>query len=59
MKTKETYQKTADTFKKKGDREWAKAKSGGGGHHYDNAKQNYDTAKKSPTKGGQYEVSNL
>lgn len=27
-KSKETYQKVADTFKKKGDKEWAKAKNG-------------------------------
>ena len=50
MKTKETYEKVADTFKKKGDKEWAKAKSGDGGHHYDNAKRNYETAKKAQEK---------
>ena len=50
MKSKETYEKVADTFKKKGDKEWAKAKSGEGGHHYDNARRNYETAKKAQSK---------
>lgn len=34
MKSKETYAKVADTFKKKGDSAWAKAKSGEGNHNY-------------------------
>ena len=50
MKTKETYEKVAETFKKKADKEWAKAKSGEGGHHYDTAKKYYDTVEKAKKK---------
>ena len=50
MKSKETYEKVAETFKKKGDKEWAKAKNGEGGHHYENAKKAYETAKKAQAK---------
>lgn len=35
---------SADTYKKKGDREWAYAKNGKGGEHYQYAKQAYDRA---------------
>jgi len=50
MKSKETYQKVANTFTKRGDKEWAKAKNGEGGEHYQNARQNYATAKKAQDK---------
>jgi len=50
MKSKETYQKVAETFKKKADKSWAKAKNDEGGHHYGNAKRNYETAKKAQDK---------
>lgn len=50
MKSKETYGKVADTFKKKGDKEWAKAKAGEGGQHYENARKAYDTAEKARKK---------
>ena len=49
-KSKETYLKVAETFKKKADKEWAMAKSGDGGHHYDNAKRGYATAEKARKK---------
>jgi hypothetical protein len=52
-KSKETYQKVADTFQKKGDKEWAMAKSGDGGYHYDNAKHDYSTAEKARKKAGE------
>ena len=45
-KSKETFEKVADFFQKRGDKEWAKAKNGEGGYHYNNAKQNYDSAQK-------------
>lgn len=45
-KSRETYEKVADTFEKKGDKEWAKAKAGEGGHHFENARRNYATAEK-------------
>jgi len=46
MKSKETYQKVAETFKKKGDKEWAKAKNDEGGQHYEKARKAYATAKR-------------
>jgi len=49
-KSKETYNKVAETFKKKGDREWAKAKNGQGDHHYANARKAYATAEKARKK---------
>lgn len=39
------YDSTAKTYKEKGDREWAYAKNGQGGEHYEYAKQAYDKAK--------------
>lgn len=36
---------TADTYKKKGDREWAYAKNGKGDEHYQSARDAYDRAK--------------
>jgi len=45
-KSKETYEKVAETFQKKGDRHWAEAKSGKGDHHYGLAKSAYNTASK-------------
>lgn len=49
-KSKETYKKVAETFKKKADREWAKAKNDEGGHHYKNAQSYYETVKKAQEK---------
>ena len=43
-KTAETYGKVAETFTKKGNTEWAKAKSGKGDEHYGIAKGFYATA---------------
>lgn len=37
---------TAETFEKKGKKEWARAKNDEGGHHYENAKNAFDRAKK-------------
>lgn len=45
-KSPETYEKVASTFKKKGDRAWAEAKSGKGDHNYGIAHSFYDTANK-------------
>jgi len=49
-KSKETYQKVAETFKNKGDKEWAKAKNNEGDHHYAAAKKAYDTSEKARKK---------
>lgn len=38
---------TADTFEKKGKREWAYAKNGHGGEHYAKARDAFDRAKSS------------
>lgn len=46
MKSKETYEKVAETFEKKAAREWAKAKNGEGGHHYQSSRDSYSTAQK-------------
>lgn len=49
-KSKETFQKVADSFKNKADKEWAKAKdpdrSDEAGKHYNNAKTAYNTMHK-------------
>ncbi len=50
MKSKETYKKVAETFKKKADRAWAKAKNGGEGHNYTYARNFYETSKKAEKK---------
>lgn len=39
------YESTADTYQKKGDREWAYAKNGKGDEHYKKAKESYEKAK--------------
>jgi hypothetical protein len=45
-KSKETFEKVAKFFTEKGQKEWAKAQSGEGGHHFSNAKKAFDTAEK-------------
>jgi len=50
MKSKETYAKVAETFKKKGDKAWAKAKNGEGDHYYEYARKSYESAKKAEEK---------
>ena len=49
-KTAETYAKVAETFTRKGNTEWAKAKSGEGDEHYGIAKGFYATAEKARQK---------
>ena len=39
------YDSTADTYEKKGKREWAYAKNGQGDEHYGKAKDAFDRAK--------------
>ncbi len=39
------YDSTAKTYREKGDREWAYAKNGLGGEHFQYARQAYDKAK--------------
>ena len=45
-KSKETFEKVAKFFTEKGQKEWAKAKNGDGGHHFANARKAFDTAEK-------------
>lgn len=44
------YNSTADTFEKKGKREWAYAKNGLGGEHFAYARDAFDRAKRSREK---------
>ena len=44
------YESTAETYKKKGDRHWARAKNGGGGEHYGIARDAYDRANRNREK---------
>jgi len=44
------FDSTADTFEKKGNREWAYAKNGLGDHHYGKARDAYDRAKRNREK---------
>lgn len=45
-KSKETFEKVAKFFTEKGQKEWAKAKNGEGGHHFSTAKKAFDTAER-------------
>lgn len=45
-KSKETFEKVAETFEKKGAKDWAKAKNGEGGFYYESARRNFSTADK-------------
>lgn len=44
------FETTAQTYKKKGQREWAKAKNGQGGEHYGRARDAFDRAKRNQAK---------
>ena len=44
------FDSTADTYDKKGRREWAKAKNGQGGEHYAIARDAFDRAKRNREK---------
>ncbi len=52
------YMSTADTYQKKGAKEWAKAKNGDGGEHYQRAKQAYETARVCREKAEQLQKQN-
>ena len=43
---KKKYEHTADTYEKKGKREWAYAKNDKGGEHFAKARDAFDRAKK-------------
>lgn len=45
-KSKETFEKAAEFFKKRADREYAQGKNDEGGFHFNNAKKNYETVMK-------------
>ncbi len=44
------FESTADTYEKKGKREWAYAKNGQGGEHYAKARDAFDRAKRNRDK---------
>ena len=44
------FESTADTYEKKGKREWAYAKNGKGGEHYSKARDAFDRAKRNREK---------
>ena len=44
------FESTADTYEKKGKREWAYAKNGQGGEHYAKARDAFDLAKRNRDK---------
>ena len=41
---KKRYESTAETYEKKGKREWAYAKNGQGGYHYETAREAFNKA---------------
>lgn len=47
------YESTADTYEKKGKREWAYAKNDMGGEHYAKARDAFDRAKRNRDKANQ------
>ena len=47
------FESTADTFEKKGKREWAYAKNGCGDNHYAKARDAFDKAKSNRDKAKQ------
>lgn len=47
---KKRYESTAETFQKKGNREWAQAKNGDDGCHYQKARDAYARAKRNREK---------
>ncbi|KRN28823.1 hypothetical protein IV38_GL001029 [Lactobacillus selangorensis] len=49
------YRNVANTFQKKGNTEWAEAKSGKGGYHYGNARGFYNTARIANAKADELE----
>lgn len=44
------FESTADTYERKGNREWAYAKNGKGDEHYAKARDAYDRAKRNRDK---------
>lgn len=44
------FESTAETYEKKGKREWAYAKNGQGGEHYAKARDAFDRAKRNREK---------
>jgi len=47
---KKRYGSTADRYEEKGKREWAYAKNGMGGEHYEKARDAFDRAKRNREK---------
>lgn len=47
---KKRYESTADRYEEKGKREWAYAKNGMGGEHYEKARDAFDRAKRNRKK---------
>lgn len=44
------FESTAETYEKKGKREWAYAKNGQGGEHYEKARDAFERAKRNRDK---------
>lgn len=47
---KKRYESTAERFEEKGKREWAYAKNGMGGEHYEKARDSFDRAERNRKK---------
>lgn len=47
---KKRFESTAETYEEKGKREWAYAKNGMGGEHYEKAREAFERAKRNRDK---------
>lgn len=52
---KKRYETTAETYERKGKREWAKAKNGEGDHHYGIARDAFNRAQRNRDKANNIE----
>lgn len=54
IRSEKNYVDAVERWTKKGDKEWAKAKNGEGGQHYQKAREYYDNAKRNQEKLDKY-----
>lgn len=54
IRSQENYENAVKRWTHNGDKEWAKAKNGEGGEHYQKARQCYDNAKRNQEKLDKY-----
>lgn len=54
IRSKKNYEDAVERWTHKGDQEWAKAKNGEGGEHYQKAREYYDNAKANQEKLKKY-----